>query len=97
MMPGLKELSFENGRRLRAAEGWLGLGDAASAADELKEITPEEQTHPAVLEVRYAIHVKREEWDLATEMAEELATGLPDDAGSWIKLAYATRLVGGAI
>ena len=98
MIPFLKELSFEDARRLREAEGWLELGDTVSAEGELKEITPEEQTHPAVLEVRYAIHVKRKEWDMATEMAEELATALPDIAGSWINLAYATRRkTGGSI
>ncbi|HEX3627154.1 MAG TPA: tetratricopeptide repeat protein [Verrucomicrobiae bacterium] len=98
MKPGLKQLKFEDFRHLRAAEGWLELGDSASAGDELKEITPEEQTHPAVLGVRYAIHAKRGEWDMATEMAEELATALPDVAGSWINLAYATRRkTGGSI
>jgi tetratricopeptide (TPR) repeat protein len=98
MVPGLKELNFEDARRLRAAEGWLGLGDTTSAGDELKEITPEEQTHPAVLQVRYAIYAKRGQWDMVTEMAEELATALPDIAGSWINLAYAARRkTGGSI
>ncbi|HEV2329946.1 MAG TPA: hypothetical protein VGY56_14285 [Verrucomicrobiae bacterium] len=87
----MKELSFDDARRLREAEGWLELGDAASADDELKAITPGEWTHPAVLQVRYALYAKRGEWDMATEMGEELATALPDIAGSWINLAYATR------
>ena len=87
----LRPLNLENARYLRAAEGWLELGDAVSAGDELEEITSDEQTHPAVLQVRYAIHAKRGQWDMATEVAEELATGLPDSAGSWINLAYATR------
>jgi tetratricopeptide (TPR) repeat protein len=91
MKPFLKPLSFDDVRRLRAAEGWLELGDAVSAGDELKEVSPEEQTHPAVLQVRYAIHAKHEQWDMATDVAEDLANALPDDAQSWINLAYATR------
>lgn len=91
MTPFLKKLSFEDARHVRAAEGWLGLGDFASAANELDEITPEEQAHPAVLLVRYAILAKRGQWDMAIEVAEDLATELPDDAQTWINLAYATR------
>lgn len=87
----MKELSYDDIRRLRAAEGWLELGDAVSASDELEAITPGERAHPAVLQVRYALYAKRGEWDMATEMAEELASLLPDLAGSWINLAYATR------
>ena len=87
----MKPLRIEDARRLLAAQGWLELGDAVSAGDELNEITPEEKTHPAVLQIRYAIYVKRGEWDMATEMAEDLADALPDMAGSWINLAYATR------
>jgi tetratricopeptide (TPR) repeat protein len=87
----MKPLNLQDARRLLAAQGWLELGDAVSAGDELEEITPEEKAHPAVLQIRYAIYVKREQWDMATEMAEELADAQPDMAGSWINLAYATR------
>lgn len=91
MKPADKELSFEDARHLQAAEGWLGLGDADSATDELEEITLAEQTHPAVLQVRYAIYAKSERWDMAADIAEKLAPLVPDKAGTWINLAYATR------
>ena len=87
----MKALSLEDARRLLAAQGWLELGDAVSARDELEEITPGEKAHPAVLQIRYAIYAKRGEWDMALEVAEELADALPDMAGTWINLAYATR------
>jgi tetratricopeptide (TPR) repeat protein len=89
--PVLKPLSIENARYLRMAEGWLELGDAASALNELDEITSAEQTHPAILQMRYTIHGKRAEWDMAVEAAEELASALPDESESWVNLAYATR------
>jgi tetratricopeptide (TPR) repeat protein len=86
-----KQLSYDDIRHLREAEGWLELGDADSAGQELAAITPGDQTHPSVLQVRYALYAKRKEWDMANEMAEELASLLPDLAVSWINLAYATR------
>lgn len=98
MKPDIKKLSFEDVRSLRAAEGWLELGDAVSAAHELEEITPGEQAHPAVLQVRYAIYAKRGQWDMAVEIAKELKSLLPDEPGTWINLAYATRrTTGGGI
>ena len=35
-----------------AASGWIGLGNLQSARDELKQISPEIQNHPAVLMVQ---------------------------------------------
>jgi tetratricopeptide (TPR) repeat protein len=91
LKPAIKDLSFEETRHVQAAEGWLGLGDAVSASDELEEITLEQQTHPAVLQVRYAIYGKREQWDMAAQVAEKLTPLLPNEPGTWINLAYATR------
>ena len=91
MKSASKQLSLEDARRVLAAQGWLELGDAVSAGGELEEITPEKRTHPAVLQIRYAIYVKREQWDTAAGVAEELASALPDEAGTWVNLAYATR------
>lgn len=89
--PGMKELSYQDARQLLAARGWLELGDATSAGEELADIAPGEQAHPAVLEVRYAIHAKGQHWDLASQVAEQLTSLLPGNAGTWISLAYATR------
>lgn len=87
----MKALNIEDVRHLLAAQGWLELGDAVSAGDEIEEISPEERTHPAVLQMRYAIYVTRGHWDKAVEVAEEVASRLPDEPGTWINLAYATR------
>lgn len=83
---------------VQAAEGWLGLGDAESATLELKEISPAEQAHPAVLGVRYEIFAKAKHWDKAVAVANDLTTLLPAEASPWIWLAYATRRkTGGSI
>ena len=76
---------------LQAAEGWLGLGDVESATLELKEISPAEQTHPAVLLVRYEIFAKAKHWDKAVAVATDLTKRLPTEPSVWIWLAYATR------
>lgn len=94
----LKKLGHPDLFRLRAAEGWLELGDAISAHGELEEISPTEKTHPAVLSVRCAIYLKEEKWDLAAGVAKTLTDALPEDPGGWIHLAYATRRkAGGSI
>ena len=65
MKLALKELSIEDGRHLRAAEGWLELGDFVSASDELEEISAQERAHPGVLSLRYAIYSKVGRWEPA--------------------------------
>ena len=87
----LSHLSTIDLHHLRAAEGWLGLGDVISASDELEEITPGARAHPVVLSMRYRIYAKAEKWSMAAEVAEGLTAMLPGEPGNWIHLAYATR------
>ncbi len=74
-----------------AVEGWLGLGDAASATLELKEISPEARENPVVLRAQYQIHAHAEKWDQAVEIADKLTLALPDESATWIWFAFATR------
>lgn len=91
MKPDAKGLEQRDIFHLRAAEGWLELGDAASAANELEAISPAEKAHPAVLAIRCAIYLKAEKWGPAAEIARTLAETQPEEPGGWINLAYATR------
>ena len=88
--PG-QRLAMTDHHRLRAAEGWLGLGDNVEAALELKEIAPEHQSHPAVLEVRWRIHAQQQDWTSCMDIACVMTTTAPNDAAGWIQLAYAMR------
>jgi hypothetical protein len=45
----IEGLSLIDGIHLRAAEGWLELGNIVSASDELEEILAEARAHPLVL------------------------------------------------
>lgn len=76
---------------LRAALGWLELGNAVEAEAELDKIAPALQKHPAVLAVRFEIHSKTANWDAAVQIAGTQVNLTPEDPGAWISLAYATR------
>jgi predicted Zn-dependent protease len=98
MEKNIKPLDAPDSFHLRAAEGWLGLGDVESATSELREISPAEQTHPAVLLMRYEIYSRSKQWDSAADVANELIKMLPGEPSVWINLAYATRRkTGGSI
>ena len=87
----MKPLDPSNIHCLRAAEGWFELGNDAEALRELDSILPAERNHPAVLEVRFQILANKREWDSCREIAETITQQLPDYAGGWLHLAYATR------
>ena len=76
---------------LSAALGWLELGNASEALAELDGVSPENQSHPAVLEVRWAVYAEMKRWDLALESANELIRVLPGKVGGWLHRAYALR------
>jgi predicted Zn-dependent protease len=87
----VKPLDSPDIHRLRAAEGWLELGNETEALHELDDISPSEKNHPAVLELRFQILAKKGEWDVCREIAEMITRQVPDFAGGWLHLAYATR------
>jgi len=87
----VKPLDIPDIHRLRAAEGWLELGNEAEALRELENISRTEQEHPVVLEMRFQIFAKKGEWDACRDIAGMITQQLPNFAGGWLHLAYATR------
>jgi hypothetical protein len=85
----VKPLDVSDIHHLRAAEGWVELGDDAEALRELDSI--QEKNHPAVLELRFLILAKNSEWDVCRDIAEVLTRQAPSNAAGWLHLAYATR------
>jgi Flp pilus assembly protein TadD len=69
----------------------MGLGSLADALAELQNISPKNQRHPAVLELRWIIHIQQEQWDAALIAARDLLAEAPDSANSWLHHAYALR------
>ena len=76
---------------LRAAEGWLELGNWQEASRELEQIAPARQDHPGVLLVRYGIFSEAKDWDRAAGVASQLIKLCPASALVWIGFAYCTR------
>lgn len=91
MKANLRKLNEHDSFHLRAAEGWFELGDLVSASNELEEITAKDRAHPAVLIMRYEIYAKALKWDMAGAVAEALLKMLPEDAESWLNMAFTIR------
>src|SRR5262245_58936595 len=84
-----KSLEDPDCLHLRAAQGWLELGDFLEADKELDKITPELRAHPDVLLVRCEIHSKRAEWENVLTIAETLVQNVPRKARGWIHRSFA--------
>jgi Flp pilus assembly protein TadD len=89
MNPLLPPLPHADHHRLRAAEGWLGLGDRASAVEELDAVSPEFQTHPDVLKLRWWVHLLERQWEPAAQVAQQLTEVAPDEPEGWIHCSFA--------
>jgi len=74
-----------------AALGWLELGLPAEATVELDNLPALWQTHPDVLEVRWAIVAAQRRWDAALAVATELVQIAPNRPTGWLHRAYALR------
>jgi len=80
--------SFGDIQHMRAAEGWLGLSDAASAQEELQQVQEPLQEHPAMLRLKWAVAGALPDLELAAEVARKLTELRPDEEEGWIHLSY---------
>lgn len=85
----MKTLEPPDSFHLKAAQGWLGLGDWCEADEELEAITPQMRAHPDVLCVRWQVYAKAKKWEIAAEVAQALCKIVPDEPFGWIHLGYA--------
>jgi Flp pilus assembly protein TadD len=86
--PDMSGLEASDAHRLRAAEGWLELGNAAEAGRELDQIPAGEQSHPDVLEARWSVSAALRDWAAALAAAEQLVVKAPDRPSGWIDRSY---------
>lgn len=74
---------------VRAAEGWLELGNLAEANGELEKIPAKLRTHPDVLEVRWQIGARAGQWEACLRLARAMVKRAPEQSSGWIGLAFA--------
>lgn len=80
---------------LSGALGWLELGNAQEAVEDLEKITPASRSHPEVLEVGWLIYEQSKNWRECLDIAVALIKAEPDDANGYIKRSFALRRVEG--
>src|SRR5439155_14231412 len=68
---------------LESAKGWYLLGELKEAEAELKKLAPSLQNHPDVLEVRFALHCKAENWPACMDIATAMLEAVPERPTSW--------------
>ena len=76
---------------LSAATGWFELGNLKESKDELTRLSPTGDKHPDVLELRWAIAARENNWDHAWKLAEQLVAEAPERPSGWLHRAYAAR------
>ena len=78
---------------LSAALGWIELGNPTEALVELERVAPANQSHPGVLQLRWAAWAELKRWPEALVSAAELVRVAPDNVSGWLHQAYALRRV----
>jgi hypothetical protein len=72
---------------LNAAFGWLELGNPSEAAADLERISPAHQNHPDVLEVRWQIRARLEQWESCLAIATSMCIHAPERPQGWLHLS----------
>ena len=97
-MTKLAQLKHPDTMHLKAAVGWIQLGDYDSANDELEKIRAEWRAHPDVLELRWLIYSHHEQWDACLDIATAIVKMASDRVWGWVHKAYSLRrATGGGI
>lgn len=73
---------------VRAARGWLELGNLAEAAAELQRLSPEDTTHAEVLELHWEICCREARWQQAMAVSQRMTELYPDLPSGWIGRSY---------
>ena len=74
---------------LRAAEGWLDLGNLNESRSELELIPSPQNSHPKVLELRWNLSAKEKNWKACVKTAQLLVETAPEQPDGWIHRSFA--------
>jgi Flp pilus assembly protein TadD len=79
---------------VRAAEGWLELGNPTEAGEELQRVSAAQRDSAEVLEAWWRVHAATKDWNTALGIGERLVSLAPARASSWINLAFSLHELG---
>lgn len=85
----MKDIPAPDSHHLKAAQGWLELGNHEEANEELKEISLEWRFHPEVLIARWEIYARGHHWEFAYTIAHGMVALVPNEPAGWIKRSIA--------
>ncbi len=92
----MHQLPIPDRYHYEAAQGWLMLGDADSALEELRRLGERARHCACVLELEWGIHAERADWGRAAAVAGEIIRLAPEREFGWVHQAYALRRLPGA-
>ncbi|HZQ20438.1 MAG TPA: hypothetical protein VFA90_17220 [Terriglobales bacterium] len=79
-----RKLRPPDAHHVKAAQGWLELGNHLEANDELEKVTASLRSHPDVLEVRFQVYAKAEKWEACLEIGTALVKLAPKNPSSYL-------------
>lgn len=85
----MKPLEPPDSHHLKAAIGWLELGNHIEANAELERITASVRAHPDVLELRWQIYARAEKWEACLDIGQALVKTDPKREHGWIHRSVA--------
>jgi len=83
------EIPFPERHQLRAARGWLELGNPREAEAELQSLHPDLGRHADVLELRWQIGASRRQWETCADLGQLLTVVAPERPTGWIHRSFA--------
>ena len=89
--PAIPEIPLPHRHRVRAAEGWLMLGDPGEALAELDRLPDGFRQRLEVLSLHWAACTALKRWDEAWSVANAQWTLHPEVVESWVHRSYAAR------
>ncbi len=79
---------------IRAAEGWLELGNPTEAGNAVEDVSFSNRNHPAVLLIRCRIYRAAKSPEPVFYLAQHLTRIMPTGPAGWFELAWAHAMLG---
>ena len=83
------ELVPPDSHHLRAAQGWLELGNPREALVELDRLGTVARAHPESLQTEWEIHAEQKHWERAAIIGQQAITLAPEIPAGWLNRSFA--------